>query len=344
VIRALAVGAALVAGALATGCGGDGGGEGGAATQPGEGASATPIVIRSPADGKALRARVAKDGLLRLRARVRGRARAGSTVFLSAACRPRPCEARAKTGSGGRWAASLTLTAPRSGGFVTIDANAQDGVVAAGSAVATVELYATRPVASRSATPRARARSSAPARRPQRTATAPARRTLPHDVLVVGDSLATGIADALPAALPGWRVRIDAKIGRPLAEGMRILGAQGDAPAILAFSLFTNDDPRNTSALEAAVRSTASRAGGCAVWATVVRPPLNGVAYAAANQLLQSLALDPKLEPRLRLVDWSAEVAQSPSLIAGDGVHATPAGYRVLAQLYAAAIRSCAEG
>ena len=92
-------------------------------------------------------------------------------------------------------------------------------------------------------------------------------------MLVIGDSLAVGMADALRAALPGWRVRIEAKHGRSLAEGMRILAEQVDAPAILAFSLFTNDGPTATGALEAAVRATAGRRGGCAVWATIVRPP-----------------------------------------------------------------------
>jgi hypothetical protein len=162
-------------------------------------------------------------------------------------------------------------------------------------------------------------------------------------VLVIGDSLAQGIEAPLKAALPGWRVRVDGRIGRPLAEGMGIFAREPSPPAIVAFSLFTNDAPGNTAPLESAVRATAGRQGGCAVWATIVRPPLDGVSYDAANTLLHRLAGDPELAPRLRLVDWAAEVAQSPSLVSPrDGVHGTPQGYRVLAQLYAAAIRSCA--
>jgi lysophospholipase L1-like esterase len=161
-------------------------------------------------------------------------------------------------------------------------------------------------------------------------------------VLVIGDSLAVGMQDALRAALPGWRVRVDARIGRPLAEGMRVLGAQRDVPAILAMSLFTNDDPGATQALEQAVRATAGRSGGCAVWATIVRPPYNGISYAAANGVLVRLAGDPQLALGLRLVDWRGAVAQSPSYLAGDGVHGTPEGYRARGELYAAAIRACA--
>ena len=167
-------------------------------------------------------------------------------------------------------------------------------------------------------------------------------RTGEREVLVVGDSLAEGMADALRAALPGWRVRIDALTGRPLAEGMRILAAESAPPAILAISLFTNDDPRNTRALRAAVRATARRPGGCAVWATIVAPSFGGVSHDAGNDILRRLARDPEFE--LELVDWARAVAHTPSLMSSDEVHASPAGYRARALMYADAIRACARG
>jgi lysophospholipase L1-like esterase len=46
-------------------------------------------------------------------------------------------------------------------------------------------------------------------------------------------------------------------------------------------------------------------------------------------------------EPRLRIVPWAEQVSAQPSLLGGDGVHPTPAGYRVRAQLYASAAKSC---
>lgn len=170
---------------------------------------------------------------------------------------------------------------------------------------------------------------------------APPQRGSEREVLVVGDSLAEERADLLPAALPGWRVRTDARWGRPLAEGMRILADEPAPPAILAISLFTNDDPRNTDALESAVRATASRPGGCAVWATIVAPPFEGVSHEAANALLRRLARDPQLE--LELVDWAQEVEGEPALMSHDEVHASPSGYRARARMYAGAIRSCAK-
>ena len=334
--------AALLAGAALGGCGGGSKtGPSATATTP---AADGQIRIDEPVDGQALRGRETSDDGLRLRARVRGRARPGSTVFLNASCAAAACKARTRARPDGRWTARLQLQTPTAGRFVTVDANTQEGVVASGSAVVTVELVSALRAQRAIRRDAARARRGARPQGPASGTRAPAQPTLPREVLVIGDSLAIGMADALRAALPGWRVSVDAKISRPLAEGLRILGARGTAPAILALSLFTNDDPRGTGALEAAVRATAGRPGGCAVWATIAAPPVRGVDYANANQLLRGLAGDPELALSLQVVDWSAAVAEQPSLIAGDGVHGTPAGYRTRGELYANAIRACAGG
>jgi hypothetical protein len=46
-------------------------------------------------------------------------------------------------------------------------------------------------------------------------------------------------------------------------------------------------------------------------------------------------------DPRLRVVPWAEQVAANPKLVGSDGVHATPAGYQLRAQLYAQAAQSC---
>jgi lysophospholipase L1-like esterase len=66
---------------------------------------------------------------------------------------------------------------------------------------------------------------------------------------------------------------------------------------------------------------------------------VTGVSYRAANALLARLATD---NPRLRLVPWAERVAATPQLVGADGVHPTPAGYQLRAQLYAQAARTCA--
>jgi hypothetical protein len=310
------------------------------ATTPAAAAGA-PITIARPLDGSRLGASRTPGGRLRAHAIVRGAASPGGSVFLSASCRPQRCEARATAGADGHWTASMTLATTPSSRFVTIDASSQPRVSGTGSGVTTVELAGPRvPTAPTS-------RGSGASGSTRRTAQAPpppapippAGPALAHDVLVIGDSLAVGMAADLRAALPGWRVRIDGKISRPLAVGLQILAREPDVPAIVAFSLFTNDDPSATAALERAVRASAARPGACAVWATIVRPPYDGVSYDAANRVLTRLAGEL---PGLRLVDWAGAVARSPSFVAGDGVHGTPAGYRARGQLYAAAIRACA--
>jgi len=162
----------------------------------------------------------------------------------------------------------------------------------------------------------------------------------PASVVVIGDSLAEGMKPYMAGALPGSKVSVDARIGRPLAEGMRIFSNTPVQPgAVYAFSLFTNDDPRSVGALEAAVRQSVRR-GNCAVWSTIVRPPVGGVSYDNANRRLRQLAASSR--GRVQLVDWAAAVAAHPEWVSGaDRVHATAEGYRNRAALYARAIESC---
>jgi hypothetical protein len=165
-------------------------------------------------------------------------------------------------------------------------------------------------------------------------------------LLVIGDSLSVGTAPLLPLLLPDLRVRTDGLGGRPLAQGIRILSVSQippDGSTVLAFSLFTNDDPRHTHELEAAVRAALLAAGphGCVVWATIARPPVHGVGYGAANDVLRRIAAS---DPRLRLVRWDEKVRAEPILLGPDGIHPTPRGYQVRAQMYAGAVRSCGPG
>jgi len=171
-----------------------------------------------------------------------------------------------------------------------------------------------------------------------------------RDVIVIGDSLAVGMARPLKADLGDWPVAIDGRIGRPLAEGMQILaetplpyGEEG-AHAVFEFSLFTNDSPANVDQLEQAVRYSISRLGahGCAVWATIARPAQHGVSYKLANDRLEALANDPALASRLLVVPWQQEVRAHPDWLGSDHVHATAVGYAARAKMYADAAQACA--
>lgn len=166
--------------------------------------------------------------------------------------------------------------------------------------------------------------------------------------VLVGDSLARPLAPLLGEVLPGWDTSAHARDGRPLAEGMDVLDDvvpppdPADGRIVLALSLFSNNRPGEVDALEAAVRRTvrlARERDGCAVWATIAHPPFDGVPYGPVNERLR--ALERELAPRLILVPWQRAVTERPALLKGDGVHATTEGYRVRAELYADAARTC---
>jgi hypothetical protein len=160
---------------------------------------------------------------------------------------------------------------------------------------------------------------------------------------MIGDSLAVGTEALLPAALPGWSVRTNARKGRPIGEGVQILrGAEVPAGSVLVFSLFTNDPPGATGALQAALRAGAAKVGpgGCQVWATIARP-LPGGGAEPANDILRGLDGGDVAGTRLVVADWAELVSRRPSLLAPDRVHGTPEGYRARAGLYADAVRSC---
>ena len=123
---------------------------------------------------------------------------------------------------------------------------------------------------------------------------------------------------------------------------MAILGSTdtGGRPVALAFSLFTNDDPRRAPELLAAAQRSLDGlpAGSCAIWATIVRPKVGGVSYAAANRALEKLA---EADRRIVVVPWADEVRLHRDWLRDDRVHATEEGYAARAELYAEAARSC---
>jgi hypothetical protein len=318
------------------------------------GPSQAPVRILSPQRGFTVRARRGSASLS-ASVTVAGEAEALQTVRVDAHCPARPCTRIIYTGGQGRWTAHLRLVLPRRTRRWTVTA---DYAVAPGATTAARVDVAIHAVKARA---RPRRSSSQPKTSPGTTtevqpsgsqpspsSPAPSSRApsgRKRSLVLVGDSLAVGVRTLLPAALPGWNVEVLGRVGRPLAEGMGVIdGLQLSAQSastrpILAVSLFTNDDPTHTAALQAAVRQTLQLVGerGCAIWATIARPPVNGVSYQAANAVLSRLADDP----RLIIVPWAERATATPSLLAADGVHPTPAGYDLRARLYAQAAQAC---
>jgi hypothetical protein len=172
------------------------------------------------------------------------------------------------------------------------------------------------------------------------TATAPP--AAARSVLHVGDSLAVGSDPPLRALLPGWSFKTDALKSRPSWVGVAIIDRQPSLPSALVVELGTNDSPDASGAFAARVRHVVALAGPkrCVVWVNIHRPPYNGVSYAAFNRVLAQQAA---ASPNLAVVDWDKLVTSGQAPVAGDGVHATPAGYRVRAAAIAQALSGCSS-
>jgi hypothetical protein len=357
-LRCALLSGCLVAAAAGAGCGGQSGERSTSApTQATVGPAQAQVRILSPRDSTIVTAHRTASGNLSASLTVSGEAEALQTVQVDAHCTPRQCLKIVYTGAEGRFRARLRVVLPARTRRWTVTADYPVTSGATTAARVTLRLHAVK-----SQTPSRRRQSPAGPEAGQGTSTepegsgsqagppsptpSPTPSTRQRSLVLVGDSLAVGVRTALPAALPGWRVDVLGRVGRPLAEGMEVieglrLQAQSDgARPILAVSLFTNDDPTHTAALQAAVRRTLELVGarGCAIWATIARPPVNGVSYKAANEVLSRLA---ESTSRLKVVPWAQAVTDDQGLLGADGVHPTPAGYALRARLYAQAAQAC---
>jgi hypothetical protein len=309
-------------------------------------ATIAPPDIAEPANGDTVTASARLGDNISAKVRVRGTAEPGRSLRVSAGCQVVGCIRTVTAGEDGRFSVGVNVTVDVAEPSIPLVAEYEDSYE---SDRVVITVGEPTPAPSRRKRPRRTATPgpgqtgpTATPPRPRQTPTAqPGATGGRGSAVIVGDSLAQGIEPYMTTALAGWSVSVDARIGRPLSEGMRIFSDTPIRPGtVYAFSLFTNDDPRSVPALEQAVRASVSRAG-CAVWATIVRPPEGGVGYDAANRALTRLAAGP-LVGRLQIVDWAGAVAAHPDWISGnDRVHGTPEGYRNRAALYARAIRAC---
>ena len=346
---ALLLALAVLPTAVATGCAADSSAPAKAHVRaPAEPTAASPFVtIDSPGDDP-VRARQDRIGIQAM-ADVSGRGNAGDLVQVSTGCEDARCATGTQVDPTGHWTARVLLKATKS--YPRVRVVAQSGAHVAIS-LARLDLPEGKK-ASRSGAERGRAgarrSTTAPATSsPAATSGAAAPTTsgsasnlAPSRMVLVGDSLAVGIQSPLTNALGGWSLSTNARVGRPLAEGMGIVRGMSDRPPVLAISLFTNDSPGAIDTLRSAVRETITRQAGhgCVVWATIVRPAVGGVTYAQANQALAALAAENPAV--MKLVPWAQQIEAHPEWLASDGVHATPAGYSARAQMYAEAARSC---
>jgi hypothetical protein len=302
---------------------------------------AAPIVVEVPGPAVPVFAQRLNHRQLTAVVELAGRAAPDAQLALTGACGRFSCAGMTFADADGRWRTRMRLTTPRGHRDVLVRISYWPGPPAQPAALVRVGLRRSAPVPPPAppAPPPPGAGATGGAPYGQRPA-----------LVMIGDSLALGTAAPLAADLPDWDVKADARVGRPLSEGMDILaGARlpsetGGTRTVLAFSLYTNDAPIDVGGLEAAVRASVTRLGahGCAIWATISRPAPRGASYRPANARLLQLAVDPQLAGRLLVVPWAEQVARHHGWKARDHVHATATGNLARAQMYADAARACA--
>ncbi|MCU0271191.1 MAG: hypothetical protein MUF83_21480 [Acidimicrobiales bacterium] len=149
-------------------------------------------------------------------------------------------------------------------------------------------------------------------------------------VYAIGDSVLLGAEPYLRTTLGGWDLRLDARVGRRVPEGLAVLQAnRASVGQVVVFVLGHNYGGGGAfygylDALMAEVRG-AHRV----VLVTVAEW---SPAQAEVNRAIR---VAPLRYPNVVVADWAATAAANPRFLAGDRVHLTAAGNTALANLVA---------
>ena len=152
----------------------------------------------------------------------------------------------------------------------------------------------------------------------------------PTRVLALGDSVILGAASALPAALPGRGVTMDAAVSRTTratATAAASLGSDWDVVIIQV----AHNDGGSPGVYQPPYRQMLDQFASVP---RVVLVTLHQVRpyYATVNQFIRTQAAG---RPNVRVADWNAVNTANPGATAGDGLHLTPTGARLMAGLVA---------
>ncbi len=154
--------------------------------------------------------------------------------------------------------------------------------------------------------------------------------TRPTKVLAIGDSVMEGAAGAIPAALPGRQVVVDTEVSRSTSASAAAAAGHGTDWDVVVV-LLAHNDGGSPGAYQPAYRQLLDTFAAVprVVVLTVheVRPY-----YADVNAFLR---LQAASRSNVHVADWNAVAAAAPGATAGDGLHLTSSGARLLADLVA---------
>jgi lysophospholipase L1-like esterase len=149
-------------------------------------------------------------------------------------------------------------------------------------------------------------------------------------VLYVGDSLGVGTVRQLRSSTPPGALDVDTRIGRSSTEGLEVLGSRlRPRHKVVVFDLGTND--ASAELLGRNLRRARAMTGERLMVVFTLNKP-------AAGPFNTTIRAFGRSAENVILVDWHS-TASSRHLLAGDGIHASPSGYRRRAALVSSVIR-----
>jgi lysophospholipase L1-like esterase len=159
----------------------------------------------------------------------------------------------------------------------------------------------------------------------------PARAGAGEPTLYVGDSLGVGTVGQLSSTTVGNALDGDTRIGRNSTEGLAVLRSRlRQRHKVVVFDLGTNDG--SADLLGHNLRSARTLTGD----RPLIVFTLNKPGAQPFNNAIRGFA---RASDNVFLIDWHS-TACSRHVLAGDGIHASPSGYRRRAALVAALIRA----
>lgn len=155
----------------------------------------------------------------------------------------------------------------------------------------------------------------------------------PTRVLVIGDSVLLGAAQAIPGACTNCEVVVDAAESRSTLTSVQQAGANEGAFDVVV-ALLGHNDAGNPAVAHAGFEELFDR---YALVPRIVVLTLHEVrpGYAELNGFLRESA---EQRPNVAVADWHAEVEAHPDATVSDGLHLTGAGAELLAGVIAAEI------
>ena len=161
-------------------------------------------------------------------------------------------------------------------------------------------------------------------------------------MFVVGDSLTVGTRRWLPtqAARVGVTVNgVDARVGRPTAEGLAVLRREGaDLPPTVLVALGTNDlEASSGEAINWVEEARILVGTRRLIWVNVRCGPLEGIRLRQCRRINAALAAAATWFS-VELADWDAWADANDVATTADGIHHRAPAYRQRARFYAEAV------